>query len=155
MLRFIFSLSIGLIAAAPVHAGQTPAFSINNFPASWQITASDGTAPLGSQADAAWAGSGNGSLVALGKAIAAALQSRLLVSDNQSAAYSDAPVMTIGTSTTAGRGVAAICTAAGNVTLQLATTTIAWPVNVGGNVLPFAASAVNSATATCVYTNLK
>ena len=75
--------------------------------------------------------------------------------DAQSRAFQDAAPMSIGTSYPAGRAVAANCTAAGTVTLQLATTTFTWPVAVGGNVLPLAATAINSATATCAYSSLK
>ncbi len=67
-------------------------------------------------------------------------------------------VPTVGGSTVAaGRSIGIVVTAAGNVSMQLSGGgTLVWPVNVGGNILPFAVTAINTSgtTATATYANL-
>ena len=80
------------------------------------------------------------------------------VNDTNSAAFSGAVAMTIGTAIAAARSIAVNCTAAGNVSLTLAdASTIVVPVVVGFQTLPFAVTEVNApgTTATATYFNLK
>lgn len=80
------------------------------------------------------------------------------VSDNQSAPFSGAVAMTVGTSYATQRSVGVLCTVAGNVMMTLSdASTLTIPVYVGWQTFPFAASQVVSAgtTATATYYNLK
>ncbi len=81
----------------------------------------------------------------------------LPATDANNAPFSAATPMTPGGSAiTAGRSVAIIATAAGNVSLQLPSGALIVPVSVGLNILPFAATAINTSgtTATATYFNL-
>ena len=76
------------------------------------------------------------------------------VAANTKPVTSFAPI-TVGTAFTPGLGIAAVCSAAGNVVLAGADASqITVPVGVGFNQFGFAAAKVVSQTATCTFTNL-
>ena len=63
--------------------------------------------------------------------------------------------ITVGTAFTPGIGLAAICTAAGNIVLNGSDgSAITVPVNIGFNQFGFGVAKVASQTATCTFTNL-
>lgn len=138
-------------------------------------TVDGGCVTLGAKADAAYAGSGAASVVALLKAIWNELASTLsvswtgspnvtvanaslTVSDSQSAAVSGVVAMTVGSIYAAARSVGVLCTVAGNVSFTFSdASTLVIPVVPGWQTFPFAVTQVNSAgtTATATYFNLK
>lgn len=133
-----------MVGGAPVSAGNAkPVADIN----------------LGTQADAAWAGAGNGSAIAILKALVAKLGGTLTTADANGAAYQGVVAITSGVALAAGRGFGFVCTAAGNVTLTLAdgsTITLALAVSPGLQTLPFAVTeaVLGSGTAATMW-NLK
>lgn len=82
----------------------------------------------------------------------------LKVLDANSAAFQGEFAMTVGTSYTAGRSFKANCSAAGNVSITYPdASTGLWPLVVGIQTIPAAATMINSSgtTATATYTGLK
>jgi hypothetical protein len=87
-----------------------------------------------------------------------ALINTLAVADANTASVPGRIALTVGTAATAGRSFCAICTAAGNVSVTFADTSVGvYPLTVGVNVFPFQVTEVNTSgtTATATYENWK
>lgn len=101
--RLLSAFASLLMFAAPVQAQSgtsytaASAFAINNWPTNWTIAASDGTAPLGSQADAACnPTTGSCSLVGLSKYQIGLLNTLVSITQGSSGAISPS-AFTVGT----------------------------------------------------------
>ena len=76
--------------------------------------------------------------------------------DPNNAAFQGAVLMTVGTTYTAQRSLAAVCTTVGNITVTFAdASSMTVPVNLGYQAFPYAITAVSASTATCTFNNLK
>jgi hypothetical protein len=87
-----------------------------------------------------------------------AIINTLTTADLNTASVPGRIAITVGTPVAAGRSFCAICTAAGNVSVTFADTSVgAYPLAVGVNVFPFQVTEVNTSgtTATATYENWK
>jgi len=116
---------------------------------------SDKTGAVG---DAPWDGTGDGSLISVMKAVAAALAAGIGTTDTNGAPFRSAIPMTVGAGAiAAGRSVEILCSADGTVTFDMAgggTHQISIGASAYTQTFPYSVTGIAAATATATYANL-